>query len=53
MYIQGIKEAEDYDKLEKCIKKNAYYEAFLKRIYQHLEKKYNIPNIEWLNINLH
>ena len=48
-----INENMNNDKLEKCIKKNAYYEAFLKKIYQHLEKKYNIPNIEWLNINLH
>ena len=35
-------------KIEGYIKKNVYYETFLKQVYKYLKYKYNIPEIEWL-----
>lgn len=50
MYDRIIKEEISEEKIENYIKKSDQYETLLKSIYKYLVLKYNIPNIEWLNI---
>lgn len=40
------------DVLDYYIKKNVYYETFLKNLYMKAKFNYKIPQIEWLEINL-
>lgn len=49
LYDQIIQENINEEKLIYYIKKNTYYEVFLKKIYIYLKNKYVIPDIEWLN----
>ena len=37
--------------LNGIIKRNAYYEAFLKELYNYVKFLYNIPQIEFLEFN--
>ncbi|MBQ9072571.1 MAG: hypothetical protein IJY25_05395 [Bacilli bacterium] len=50
LYDKIIQEKVSQNKIQNYIKKNAYYETFLKMIYKYLKQKYNIPEIEWLEI---
>ena len=48
IYDEIYKNQEEKKELNKIIKKNADYEAFLKSIYHHIKKTYKIPQIEFL-----
>ena len=48
MYDLIIQEIISEDKINEYIKKNTYYEVFLKKIYKFIKLKYKIPEIEWL-----
>lgn len=48
IYDKIIQEKISDDKVNFYIKKNVYYETFLKKIYFFLKSKYKIPEIEWL-----
>lgn len=50
MYDKIIQEKVSEEKINFYIKKNVYYETFLKQIYRYLKFKYKIPEIEWLEI---
>lgn len=47
VYDQIVQENVAEDKIELYTKKNASYEAFLKKIYNHLKLNFKIPEIEW------
>ena len=49
IYDEIYKKQEEKKELNKIIKKNADYEAFLKNIYHHIKKIYKIPRIEFLD----
>lgn len=48
MYEKIYTEKELEKELDKIIKKNAEYEAFLKKIYNYIKVLYNLPQIEFL-----
>ena len=48
LYDQVIQEKISEEKINFYIKKNTYYEVFLKKIYIYIKNKYKIPEIEWL-----
>ena len=50
IYDEIIQERISEDKIDIYIKKNTAYEVFLKQVYSYLRVRYNIPEIEWLNI---
>ena len=50
IYDEIIQEKLSEEKIYNIIKKNTSYEIFLKQIYSYLRERYNIPEIEWLNI---
>ena len=50
IYDEIIQERISEDKIDIYIKKNTAYEIFLKQVYSYLRVRYNIPEIEWLNI---
>lgn len=47
-YDKVIQNNIDEKKIEEIIKKNDYYESFLKKIYKYLRDRYNLFEIEWL-----
>ena len=48
LYDKIIQEQIPENKIDDYIKKNVYYETFVKSMYKYLRYKYNIPEIEWL-----
>lgn len=48
LYDKIIQEKIREEKVMFYIKKNSYYEDFLKKIYNYLRLRYKIPEIEWL-----
>lgn len=50
IYDQIIQEKLSEEKIDFYIKKNTYYEVFIKKIYIYMKNKYKIPEIEWLEI---
>lgn len=50
MYDQVIQEKLNEEKIDFYIKKNTYYEVFLKKTYNYIKNKHKIPEIEWLEI---
>jgi len=50
LYDEIIQKKIDEAKIKIYTKKNVYYETFLKKIYKYIKVKYNIPEIEWLEI---
>ena len=48
MYDQIIQNKISEEKINFYIKKNSYYEEFLKIIYKYLKNKFKVPEIEWL-----
>lgn len=48
MYDEIIQEKISEQKINFYIKKNVYYETFLKKIYNYIKNRYKIPEIEWL-----
>ena len=48
IYDKIIQEKLSEEKVKFYIKKNVYYETFLKQIYMFLKLKYRIPEVEWL-----
>lgn len=53
MYDSIIQGKVNEEKINFYIKKNVYYETFLKQIYKYLKYRYRIPQIEWLEANLY
>lgn len=51
LYDKIIEGKIDESKIDMYIKKNAYYETFLKKTYLYLKQRYHLPEIEWLNCN--
>jgi len=47
-YDQVIQEQVSEEKIKFYIKKNVFYETFLKKTYNYIKSKYKIPEIEWL-----
>ncbi|MBE6139496.1 MAG: hypothetical protein E7174_03270 [Firmicutes bacterium] len=48
MYDQIIQGKISEEKIQFYTKKNAFYEVFLKKLYNYIKFKYKIPEIEWL-----